>query len=94
MKLTNSVEDSGNWLVVLLTDNLVLAEDVSTDTLQNTELSSTLVGELTEGEWESSELLVDLTENLTGRWTLESECVGGLLMYRWAVWKSLDLWVC
>lgn len=72
MSLTNGGQKTGNWCVVLVTANLVLAEDVAANTLDNADLSLPLIIQLAEGEWEGTELLDNLVEGLLRGVTLET----------------------
>jgi hypothetical protein len=62
-KLTNSGEQTADSLVVLVTDNLVLAENATTDTLDDTDLAGTLVLQLADREGEGTELLDNLGQS-------------------------------
>ena len=63
--LTKGGEETANGGVVLVTDKLVLAEDVAANALNDTRLGITLILKLPQAEGESAELLLDLRENLT-----------------------------
>jgi hypothetical protein len=62
-KLTNSGEQTADSLVVLVTDNLVLAENATTDTLNDTDLAGALILQLADREGESAELLDNLGQS-------------------------------
>lgn len=89
--LTNGGQKTGNSCVVLVSNNLVLAEDVSADTLNDTDLSGALIIELAEGEWEGTELLDDLVQGLLGRITLETVGESGTAVESGAVLEVLEL---
>lgn len=82
-KRTNRSPGPGNSGVVLLTNQLVLAEDARPDTLNDTDLGVLLVLQLAQAEGEHAELLLHLAENLAGCRTLE-----GLLQRSTAVQGS------
>ena len=88
---TNSGKESGNRGVVLVTNNLVRAEDVSTDALNDTRLGITLILKLPQAEGESTELLLDLGKKLARAGTLESIGGGGAAVKGSAVLELLDL---
>lgn len=58
--LTNSCEQPGYGLALLVDNNLVLTEDTATDTLYNADLGGLLVLKLSQTEGEGSELLDNL----------------------------------
>lgn len=89
--LTDGGQKSGNGSSVLVANNLVLAENVSADTLNNTDLALPLVVELPEGEWEGTELLDDLVEGLLGAVSLETVGEGGAAVQSSSVLKVLEL---
>jgi hypothetical protein len=72
VQLTNGGQEPGNRGILLVGDELVLAEDVATDTLDDTRLGITLILELTQAEREGTELLLHLGEDLTGCRALEA----------------------
>ena len=89
--LTDGGQKSGNGSSVLVANNLVRAENVAADTLNNTDLALPLVVELPEGEWEGTELLDDLVEGLLGAVSLETVCEGGAAVQSSSVLKVLEL---
>lgn len=90
-KPTDSGEQTSDWLVVLITNDLVRTNDTATYTLNNADLASALVLELTQAEWESAELLDDLGQSSPGTRSLESVCSIGTSVKGGAVAKVLDL---
>lgn len=88
---TNSGKESGNRRVVLVTSNLVRAEDVSTDALNDTGLSITLVLKLPQAEGEGTELLLDLRKKLARAGALEGIGGGGAAVEGSAVLELLNL---
>lgn len=91
MLLTKGCKVSGNWGVVLVTNELVLAEDVASDTLDDTRLSITLVLKLSQAEGEGTELLLDLVEDLTRGRSLEAVGLVGAAMESGTLVNTLHL---
>ena len=89
--LTESCEVSGNGGVVLVTNELVLAEDVSSDTLNDTRLGVTLVLKLSQAEGEDTELLLDLVEDLARSRSLQTVSLVGAAVESSTLVESLDL---
>lgn len=87
----DSGEQSADGLSVGGADDLVLADNVAADALNNTDLASALVVKLAQAEGESAELLLDLTKSGAGAGALQA--VGGLgpPVKGGAVGESLDL---
>jgi len=87
----NGSEQSADGLSVGGTDNLVLADDTTTDALDDTNLAGALVIKLAQAEGESAELLLDLTKSGAGAGALQA--IGGLgpPVKGGAVGESLDL---
>lgn len=90
-KLTNSGEQTADSLVVLVTDNLVLAEDATTDTFDDTDLSGALVFQLAEREGESTELLDNLGKSGSRAGSLQAVGSGGAAVKSGTVAQRLDL---
>ena len=90
-KLTNGGQKSGNGSSILVANNLVLAEDVSADTLDNADLTLPLIVQLSEREREGTELLDDLVEGLLGAVALETVCEGGAAVQGSPVLEVLEL---
>lgn len=91
MPLTNSGEQTANSLVVLVTDNLVLAKNTTTDTLDDTNLAGTLVLKLADREGESTELLDNLGQSSSGAGSLQAVGGGGAAVESSTVAEGLDL---
>lgn len=91
ISLTDGGQKSSNGSSVLVANNLVCAENVATDTLNNTDLALPLVVELPEGEWEGTELLDDLVKGLLGAVSLETVGEGGAAVQSSSVLKVLEL---
>lgn len=72
----NGGEQSADGLSVGGADDLVLADDTTTNALDDTDLAGTLIIKLAQAKGESAELLLDLTESGAGAGALET--VGGL----------------
>jgi hypothetical protein len=87
----NSAEQSADGLGVGGANDLVLADNVAADALDDTDLAGALVVKLAQAEGESAELLLDLTESGAGAGALQA--VGGLgpPVKGGAVGESLDL---
>lgn len=82
---------SGNGRVVLVANEFVLAEDVSSDTLDDTRLGIALVLKLSQAEGESTELLLDLVEDLARSRSLQAISLVGAAVKSGTLVKSLDL---
>jgi hypothetical protein len=91
MLLTKGCKVSGNWGVVLVTNKLVLAEDVASDTLDDTRLGITLVLKLSQAEGEVTELLLDLVEDLARGRSLETVGLVGAAMESGTLVNTLHL---
>lgn len=70
--LTEGGQETANRRVVLGAAELVLTEDITADTLDDTSLGVTLVLKLAQAEGEDTELLLDLGEDLAGSRALEA----------------------
>jgi hypothetical protein len=68
-----------------------LAEDISSDTLDNTRLGITLVLKLSQAEGEGTELLLDLVEDLARSRSLQAISLVGAAVKSGTLVKSLDL---
>ena len=90
MPLTNSGEQTANSLVVLVTDNLVLAKNTTTDTLDDTNLAGTLVLKLADREGESTELLDNLGQSSSGAGSLQAVGGGGAAVQRRRYLATID----
>ena len=90
-KHTNSSQHAGDGSIVGITGRLVLSQDTTTDTLDNTDLGGLLVVQLTQAEGELAELLNDLRQGLSGAGTLETVGGGGTAVQSGTVGESLDL---
>jgi hypothetical protein len=86
-----SCEVSGNGGVVLVTNELVLAEDVSSNTLNDTRLGVTLILKLSQAEGEDTELLLDLVEDLARSRSLQTVSLVGAAVESSTLVESLDL---
>lgn len=75
-KLTNGGQNSGDSLVVFITDHLVRADDATADALNDTDLASTLILKLAQAEGEVAELLHNLRQS--GPRARALEAVGGI----------------
>lgn len=82
---------SGNGGVILVANEFVLAEDVSSDTLDDTRLGIALVLKLSQAEGESTELLLDLVEDLARSRSLQAISLVGAAVKSGTLVKSLDL---
>jgi hypothetical protein len=87
----NGGEESADGLGIGRANDLVLADNATTDALDDTNLAGALVVKLTQREGESAELLLDLAESGAGAGALEA--VGGLgpPVKGGAVGEGLDL---
>ena len=88
---TNGGEQTGNGLVVLVTNDLVLTDDAAADTLDDTDLASALIFKLTKREGESAELLNNLGQGGSRAGSLEAVSGGGAAVQSGAVAQALDL---
>lgn len=91
MKLTNGGQKTANGGTVLVTAELVLAENVSTNALDDTRLGITLVVKLTQAEGESTELLLDLGEDLARCRALQAVGLSGTAVESGTLVKGLAL---
>lgn len=89
--LTKGSEISRDLAVVLVADQLVLAEDVASDTLDDTGLGITLVLQLPQAEGEGSELLLDLGEDLARGGSLQTVGLVGAAVEGGTLIDGLDL---
>lgn len=87
----NSGEESADGLGIGRANDLVLADNATTDALDDTDLAGTLVVKLAEREGESTELLLDLAESGAGAGALEAVCGLGPPVKGGAVGEGLDL---
>lgn len=87
----NGGEVSGNLGVVLVANQLVLTEDVTADTLDDARLGITLILKLSQAEGESSELLLDLGEDLARGRSLEAVGLVGTAVEGGSLVDTLDL---
>lgn len=90
-KLTNGGEKTAHGLVVLVTNNLVLAENTTTDTLDDTDLAGALVLKLADREGESTELLDNLGQSSSRARSLQAVSGGGATVESSTVAEGLDL---
>lgn len=89
--LTKGGEVSGNLGIVLVANQLVLAEDVTADTLDDARLGITLILKLSQAKGESSELLLDLGEDLARGRSLEAVGLVGTAVEGGSLVDTLDL---
>lgn len=87
----NSGEESADGLGIGRANDLVLADNATTDALDDTDLAGALVVKLAEREGESTELLLDLAESGAGAGALEAVCGLGPPVKGGAVGEGLDL---
>lgn len=90
-KHTKSGQDAGDGSVVGITGGLVLSQDTTTDTLDNTNLGRLLIIQLAQAEGELAKLLDDLGESLSGARALEAVGGGGTAVESGTVREGLDL---
>jgi hypothetical protein len=91
MLLTHGGQQTRDGGTVSLASGLVLAQDTGTNTLNDTNLGGLLVLELAQAEGESTELLNNLGEGLTGAGPLEAVGGGGTAVKSGSVVEVLDL---
>lgn len=91
LKLTEGGEESANSSVILFANKLVLAEDVASDTLNDTQLGLTLVFQLPQAEREGAKLLGDLSQGLARRGSLESKSLSCASVEGCSLVQVLDL---
>ena len=84
-------EQSADGLGIGRANDLVLADDTTTDALDDTDLAGTLVVKLAQAEGEGTELLLNLAEGGAGAGTLEAVCSLGPPVKGSAVGEGLDL---
>lgn len=87
----DSGEQPADGLGVGGADDLVLADDVAADALDDTDLAGTLVVKLAQAEGEGAELVLDLGQSSAGAGALEAVCVVRLPVEGSAVGEGLDL---
>lgn len=84
-------EQPADGLGVGSADDLVLTDDVTTDTLDDADLAGALVVELAQAEGESAELVLNLGKSGAGAGALQAVCVVKLPVKGGAVREVLDL---
>lgn len=88
---TNGGQQTRDSGAISLTSGLVLAEDTTTNTLNDTDLGGLLIFKLAQAEGESTELLHNLRKSLARAGTLQAIGSGGTTVESGAVVKVLDL---
>lgn len=90
-KLTKGCKESGDGGAVLVTNHLVLAENVVAHTLDNARLGITLIFQLSQAEGEGAKLLDNFRKDLSGGGTLQLVSLGGSAVESCTVVQGLDL---
>src|SRR4051812_35256385 len=76
-ELTNSAKNTTNGRTVFVTNNLVLPQNIGTNTFHDPDLCSTLVVQLTHAEGEGAKLLHNLGQRSPRAWALQTISGGG-----------------